>query len=75
LHIPPADISTGDWIVNVKNTAPAAVAAERHIRAEPHYMQLAATNIEDFDRAMRSAVAASKRSGTAAEPVEREVTA
>jgi hypothetical protein len=59
--------------VNVNKTAPAAAAAERRTRTQAQYMQLAGTNIEDFDRALRTVAA--ERTGAAAERVEAEVTA
>jgi hypothetical protein len=60
--------------VNVKDTATAASAAARLVGAHPNYLQLAGTNIEDFDRAMRSTTAA-MRSSAASEGTEPEITA
>jgi hypothetical protein len=60
--------------VNVKDTVETGPAAARLTAASPNYLQLAGTNIEDFDRAMRRGVTRKKRAD-ASEQTDAEVTA
>jgi hypothetical protein len=61
-------------IVNAKDTAQTGPAVAHLTGASPNYMQLAGTNIEDFDRAMRRSAVRPQRAA-ASEQTDAEVTA
>jgi hypothetical protein len=67
-------VNSREQIVNVKDKAQTGTAPAHLTGAHPNYLQVAGTNIEDFERAMRS-VRADTRVSLTREQTEPEVTA
>ena len=61
--------------MSVKDTAQAGGAAVRLTGTHQNYLQVAGTNIEDFERAMRSALTGSERHSAPSEQADPEVNA